>query len=272
MFRKRKRASPFKKMMKRKPSSSKLMRRTGGFNMSRKAYKGINKPEQKNLDYFSTLPGSGTANFLQPCNAVALGTAIGATNTMLLTDMPSGSTYNQRIGRKVVLKSILIKLEIVYNPISTTNATGQTDTVRIMLVVDKQANGQLASINYDILDPSLTGSDFTKILILPNNLANKDRFVTLYDKYHSFKINAYTTTSNNVVNRHIKIYKKCNFEVVYNNSSSTATAFPTSNSILSQTNSVSLYCLSKYPPNNIPYNVNNPFSVSLITRVRFTDP
>lgn len=87
----------------------------------------------------------------------------------LLNGLSTGTTATSRIGRKIRMKSILIRAEARMNSLSTGGAD-----IRIVVVFDKQANAALA-LNTDVF----VQNDF----ISPNNLSNKDRFVTIMDKY-----------------------------------------------------------------------------------------
>jgi len=86
---------------------------------------------------------------------------------VLLNGLVPGSTATTRIGRKVILKSLLFRYRI--NTIATTVGGSP---VRFLIVYDKQANATAPTI-LDVLE----ADDFTS----PNNLSNRDRFVTLCD-------------------------------------------------------------------------------------------
>lgn len=86
----------------------------------------------------------------------------------LLNGVIQGTDANQRVGRKAIWKSFLIRLVLSLN-----GTTPATSTYRIMLVVDKQANAAAPAIG-DIL----ATTDFTAV----NNLANRARFVVLWDR------------------------------------------------------------------------------------------
>jgi len=88
-------------------------------------------------------------------------------NGLLLNGLIPGSTATTRIGRKVILKSLLMRYSL---RIATTSVGGSP--VRMLIVYDKQANATAPTI-LDILEQD----QFTS----PNNLSNRDRFVTLCD-------------------------------------------------------------------------------------------
>ena len=60
-------------------------------------------------------------------------------NIWLLNGVDNGSDYNQRIGRKISVRSILINY-IAYQYQSSVN-TGHAMTYRVMIIRDRQPNG-----------------------------------------------------------------------------------------------------------------------------------
>lgn len=82
-----------------------------------------------------------------------------------------GVAQNQRIGRKIAISSFFIRWRL--NLPDTTDATALTDSVRLMVVMDRQANGA-AFAGTDILT--------TDNYISFNNLFNQHRFKMLMDK------------------------------------------------------------------------------------------
>lgn len=86
----------------------------------------------------------------------------------LLNGLVPGSAANQRIGRKVVMKSILLRWSFQLGVTSVSGGCG-----RILVVYDKQANAAAPTAG-DVL----LLDDFRS----PNNLSNRDRFVTLFDQ------------------------------------------------------------------------------------------
>lgn len=101
--------------------------------------------------------------FIDSTQAVA---ALGAAGIILVNGVATGTDYNNRIGRETAMKSIYLRL-------TGSNTVDQTAALRIMLVYDKQPNGVLPAIT-DVL----TAAD----ILSPNNLNNKDRFITLSDQ------------------------------------------------------------------------------------------
>lgn len=84
---------------------------------------------------------------------------------VLVNGIATGTDFTNRVGREITIKSL-------YGRCTFADAT-QINMVRLMYVYDKQTNGVLPAIT-DILSNASVYS--------PNNLNNRDRFVTLYDK------------------------------------------------------------------------------------------
>ncbi len=107
---------------------------------------------------------------------IAAGTAIfdGSMN-----GIGQGTSETQRIGRKCTIRQINFRYTLTLN-LLTDSAVPTNDVVRIMVYLDKQANGAIAT-NTDILD-GVTVHSF-------NKLSNKSRFRTLMDRTYSLKVN-----------------------------------------------------------------------------------
>lgn len=86
--------------------------------------------------------------------------------------IPQGVTESNRIGRKCVIRSIAVRYVVQIKP--TTNTNNTDDGVRFILFQDKQCNGAAATVT-DIL----RSADYLSF----NNLANKERFKVLADKF-----------------------------------------------------------------------------------------
>lgn len=124
-------------------------------------------------------------------------------------DIPTGTGESARIGRKILIKSLAMTFKVSTGDIASAAFLSQeTQRVRIMIVLDKQANGAVASVS-DVLDTSIVADEVDAY----NNLSNKNRFVTLMDK----KIGWVPTQYDNAATPHynqkqltIKFYKKFN--------------------------------------------------------------
>ncbi len=84
-----------------------------------------------------------------------------------------GVTESTRVGRKCVLTSVSWRYEVVLPEFDAQATPSTGDILRIILFVDKQANGATAAV-VDILETA----DFQSF----NNLTNSGRFRTLMDK------------------------------------------------------------------------------------------
>ncbi len=93
-----------------------------------------------------------------------------------LTIVPEGTGESERIGRKFHIHriSILYGLQLP----AATDASKTTDTVRCMLVQDRQTNGA-QFVATDLIDSDVLNSF--------NNLANKNRFKVLYKQEYTLK-------------------------------------------------------------------------------------
>lgn len=113
----------------------------------------------------------------------------------LLNGLHQGATAATRIGRKITMKSLLIRYSIALAPTSVGGSPA-----RILVVYDKQPNLLTAAIT-DIL----LANDFHS----PNNLNNSDRFITVFDH-----ISEPISTQNNYSVSGV-LYKKLGLETMY---------------------------------------------------------
>lgn len=125
-----------------------------------------------------------------------------------------GTDMNNRIGRKILLKSVYIRGH-VSSQYATTAATGITlgQLYRMIIFIDLQPNGA-APATTDLLVTAAPQSHL--------NLNNRDRFKILCDKQWTVDPYFYSTTASASVasaSRQIwpvKKYKKLNIETVFN--------------------------------------------------------
>lgn len=118
----------------------------------------------------------------------------------LMNGIGGGSKATQRVGRKVTMKSLLLRYSFYLNPAATTPATGGSP-LRIIVFYDKQANAS---------HPTITDLVVSNLFNANNNLDNRDRFVVLADIYTD-PISSVGSTS--VAG---KRYIRLNNEVVFN--------------------------------------------------------
>jgi len=142
--------------------------------------------------------------------------ACNTTGSFTLLHIPQlGSDYNNRIGRKTLLKSLYIRGYCYIDPAAaiSTNVVCQTQLCRFIIFVDNQPNGATPSVT-DLLTESLPQSQLN-----PNN---RDRFKIIKDKQFVFDPVYQVDTATqarcnwNRTTYPIKIYKKLNIETVFN--------------------------------------------------------
>lgn len=140
---------------------------------------------------------------------------VNTTGVITLLHLPVlGSDYNQRVGRKTLVKSIYIRGRVLTEASNQVIGTAVLTTslqARMILLVDKQPNGAAPAVT-DVLVTAEPASQL--------NLNNRDRFSILKDKQWSFDPYSYTTASGVAsMSRQIyslKCYKKCNVETIFN--------------------------------------------------------
>lgn len=133
----------------------------------------------------------------------------------LLANPVLGSDFNQRIGRKIFLKSFYVKGNLMHNVARTaTNGQQVGDHCRMIIFCDFQPNGAVPAIT-DLL----VAADPTSQL----NLNNRDRFRILADKEYVLDPylvdrttagSMYASTTNQV--KFVKKFKKIGIETIYN--------------------------------------------------------
>ncbi len=110
--------------------------------------------------------------------------ASGGTITNSLNLIAQGTTESTRIGRKCNVRSIAWRFALELP--EGTDDTKTSDVARVMLYLDKQANGATAAVT-DILE----SADYQSF----NNLANKSRFRTLMDRTYVLNSSAGGTSA-----------------------------------------------------------------------------
>lgn len=130
----------------------------------------------------------------------------------LLNGCVPGATASDRIGRKIHMKSLLLRYTF-----RLPASSGGSGECRILVVYDKQPNGATAAITDILLADDMRS---------PNNLSNSDRFVTLVDEITS-PVSAVEIEEQSGV-----IYRKFNLETAFNAGTAGTVADITSGSIL----------------------------------------
>lgn len=132
-------------------------------------------------------------------------TSLAAGALTLLNGISQGTDYTNRIGRKIMMKSLLFRFSIFPN---TAASSPQGNIVRVLLVCDLQANAA-AAIPADVLQTV----DYQS----PLNLNNRDRFKIFWDKFLMLEANyypAFILTAGSPSAHMRQIYKKMNIEVI----------------------------------------------------------
>jgi len=127
-----------------------------------------------------------------------------------LVAIPQGTSDQNRIGKRVIVKSIAAKINFTFSPPNTTTPQSSS-TVKIFLVQDTQHNGSGTCSNSAVF----TGTDAN--LAFPN-VENQQRYKVLWQK--QIQLGAGTTNFWNgasisvpIINKQISFYKKCSIPV-----------------------------------------------------------
>lgn len=115
----------------------------------------------------------------------------------LLNGIARGDDINERIGRKVVMRSMEVRVQSI-----VTSNTGVDQSHRVLFVFDRQCNATALTVA-DVL----TAVDINS----PRNLTNRSRFKILYDNLHHLSSTA-EPGSHKVIN----FYKRLWLPVTFN--------------------------------------------------------
>ncbi len=124
-----------------------------------------------------------------PLNGAVTSTMI----VQLLNGMIIGDDFDERDGRMIRIKSVLIKFKWFQNQSAVDTA------FRVMVIIDKQPNGVLLTVAEILLSSSMHGM---------KNLDNRKRLVILMDK-------VFTMSITGKQNGFYKWYKKLDMKTVY---------------------------------------------------------
>lgn len=173
------------------------------------------------------------------------GTITSAGAITLLNGIPQGTDYTERIGRKVLLRSVLWRGFVT--PSSATSLP-EGAFFRYIIFYDSQTNATTPLIG-DVLA--------TNAYDAPLNLTNRDRFKVLVDKFCAINATTYTTgalSAGSPMPKHLKYYKKMMMEVIFGSTGSTVGSIQTGGLFLLTICSVNVGC-----------------KLDMYSRVRFTD-
>lgn len=140
------------------------------------------------VGYYGKYPPIGNElKFLDTSLANAVVPNTGQIKQASFVNIVAGTGESQRIGRKVTLRALSLRFVTVLE--ASTGPSNTDDGCRVILYHDKQCNGTAAAVT-DILE--------TASYLSYNNLANKNRFSILADKYIDLSATsgAYNGTTN----------------------------------------------------------------------------
>ncbi len=141
--------------------------------------------------------------------------ASGGGITDSICKIPQGVTEVTRVGRRCVITNIGWRFNITLPEQNAVGSPNASDVVRVILYLDKQANGATAAIT-DILETA----DYQSF----NNLSNSGRFRTLMDRSYaiSYKTLATQFDANNYDQGSVDIqdvfFKSVNIPIEFDNS------------------------------------------------------
>lgn len=115
--------------------------------------------------YQTKAPGGGGLN----CNQ--------AGSIIPLNLISAGSSFYNRVGRKIGMKSLMLEINI--NP-GVVARSAPADTLRILVIYDKQTNGSTPVMSDFLMDTEADGTNTTNALS-NINLNNRERFDILRD-------------------------------------------------------------------------------------------
>lgn len=136
-----------------------------------------------------------------------------------------GVSESERVGRKCTIRSIGWRYKVSLPERDAVADPSAGDNVRVMLYVDKQANGATAAVT-DILE----SADFQSF----NNLSNSGRFIILHDKTYDCNYNAMASDGAGVVSLvqmqwNYSFYKKCEIPIEWSDTTGVMTEIRSNN-------------------------------------------
>ena len=183
--------------------------RTSGLNAARFQGEGRG-PERKFLD--------STINHPIDFTAEVFGNSDGVTS---LVGAAQGAGDSQRVGRRIIVRSIQVRGTFLAVPTTSANFSG---TVYLYLVQDTQCNGANPATT-DIF----TGTDMGAAML---NIENTQRFRILKKWVVSFNAMAGVSAAYNNISRHIEWYKRCHMPVQFTATTGATTSVASNNLVL----------------------------------------
>ncbi len=197
-------------------------RRAGGYSSSQRPFRA---GRDRVGGYYGRFAGSNAElKFLDTTVDDAI-IAAGGVVTDSVNLVPQGVTESQRVGRKCTLRQIFWRGNVTIPLNELEGGPGAGDRVRLIMYVDKQANGATAtqagileSTNYDAY----------------RNLANSGRFVILMDRMITlnyltcthFAVNSFSHAK---VNRQFSFFKRCAIPLEFDNTTGAITEIRSNN-------------------------------------------
>jgi len=157
--------------------------------------------------------GSGPELKSVDVTAAAATMATSAVTGILLNGLATGSDIGSRIGRKVTMKSLLLRIH--FSPVASVDSPIGC-TARALVVWDSQTN-TVATTSTLVLN--------TDDFLAPNKLENRERFTILMDKFITLPAAEYTApavTAGAPTPRLLKKYLRINRDTIYNANSTGA--------------------------------------------------
>lgn len=223
-------------------------RTNGGRNGAKKRKTTVARPGyQRTVGYYGRFaPSGGERKFFDTTRATQTVAATGTIMNLSLNLIPQGTTESTRIGRKCVIRALNLRGN--YNLPGATAAANTSDILRIIVYVDKQANGATAAVT-DILETASYNSF--------RNLAESGRFKLLYDKSHALNTMGGagngTTDSFGEIARPWSFNKRCMIPIEFSSTTGAITEI--------RSNNIGVLAISKGAVAQLDY----------IARVRYSD-
>lgn len=164
---------------------------------------------------------------------------------VLLNGVPQGTDYTERIGRKVMMKSVLWRGFVTPN---ASVSLPEGAFFRYIIFYDAQTNATA---------PAVTDVLATNAYDAPLNLTNRDRFRVMVDKFCSINASTFTTgalSAGSPMPKALKFYKKMSMEVIFGSTGGTVGSIQTGGLFLLTICSVNSGC-----------------KLDIYSRTRFTD-
>lgn len=181
--------------------------------------------------------------FVDTLLGVTTATTGGVVNPNIVV-VPQDGSENGRIGRFVRIQSILLRGSVALP--SQATVADATDNIRIMLILDQQANGAPFTVANLLQQTDWLGM---------KNLDNGDRFKVLSDRTISINQDGGVATATFAQSRAFNLYLECNLRIDYDSSAATG-AIGTQRS-----NSIAVVCISEKGHATLTYRA----------RIRYTD-